>query len=257
MRNRWATAFTIVELIIAIVAVAILATIALIGYNGATKLALSGAAQSDLQNISTIMERTLQKTGTFPETLPDDFAPTQRVIVTLVESGRIPFYTHLSSVQSGVLLAQICEDLIAAGYGKGTSQGGQARDYITGCGNWNHDSMQITGWDSKVWPTPVAKQPLIDYGAAFTAPAWDIDQERVMEEFYRLLVVRYEQQGGAFPITSFWDYWATPTNGGVTQQPLDPNAPTKPYFCAEATVDGHPELVWHVTQKNDVKPGGC
>lgn len=257
MHHRWAPAFTIVEILIIVTVIAIIASIAVVSYTGLTKLAISTAAQSDLKNVSTTMERALQKTGTFPETLPEEFTPSKNIAVTLVHSGAVPYYANLSTVQSGVLMAQICQELIDGGYGKGVSQGGQVRDYITGCGNWNHNSMQITGWDSKVWPTPVAKQPLIDYGANFTAAAWDIDQERVMEEFYRLLVERYEQQGGAFPVTSFWDYWATSNNGGVMQQPLDPNAPRKPYFCAEATPTNHPELVWHITEKGKIKLGGC
>ncbi len=257
MQNRWAPAFTIVELIITIVVIAVLVTISIVGYNGVTKLALSTAAKNDLQNVSTAMQRSLQKTGAYPQNLPDEFTATNRIDVSLISAGALPFYETMTPVQSGVLMSQVCQDLIDGGFGKGVSQSGQARDYITGCGNWNDDSMQITGWDSKVWPTPVQKQPLIDYGANFTASAWDIDQERVMEEFYRLLVERYEQMGGQFPVTSFWDYWATPTNGGVMQQPLDPNAPTKDHFCAEAQIPQYPELIWHVTENGKILAGGC
>lgn len=258
MNTRWAPGFTIVELIIVVAVIAILATITIVGYNGATKLALSTAAKNDLQNVSIAMTQELRAHAAYPAQLPDAVRASNRIILTLVSTGALPYYNNLSSVQGGMLLAKACQDLIDQGYGKGTSQGGQARDYITGCGNWNHDSMQVTGWDSKVWPVPVQKQALLDYGTNFhTSSTWDIDQDRVMESFYTQMVARFEQMGGSFPVTSFWDSWATPSNGGVMAQPLDANAPTKPYYCAEATVDGQPDLIWHISESNKIESGSC
>jgi hypothetical protein len=102
------------------------------------------------------------------------------------------------------------------------------------------------------------KQALLEYGNNFhTSNTWDIDQDRVMKNFYTQMVSRYEQMGGTFPVTSFWDYWATPTNGGVMAQPLDANAPTRPYYCVEAEVQGQPELIWHVTESGKIESGSC
>lgn len=257
MFSGWRRGFTIVELLIVIVILATLTTVIIVAYNGITRQAMSAAAKSDLRNVDTAMQLERQETGSYPTALPDDFTASNNINVTLPDSGSLPYYSNLTTVQSGVLFAKTCQDLIDAGYGKGTSQGGQVRDYVTGCGNWNDDSMQVTGWDSRVWPTPVQRQPLLDYGANFTASAWDIDQERVMEQFYRLLVKRYEQQGGSFPITSFWDYWATPTNGGVQLQPLNPNAPVNPFYCAEAGPSGYPDLIWHITHTGSINQGSC
>lgn len=258
MKNRWAPGFTIVELIIVVVVIAILATISIVGYNGATKLALSTAAKSDLQNVSTAMAQELRKHAEYPEQLPVEVKASNRITLNFIGSGELPYYKNLNAVQGGMVMAKACQDLVDAGYGKGTSQGSQLRDYVTGCGNWNDDSMQVTGWDSKVWPTPVQKQALLEYGNNFhTSNTWDIDQDRVMKNFYTQMVSRYEQMGGTFPVTSFWDYWATPTNGGVMAQPLDANAPTRPYYCVEAEVQGQPELIWHVTESGKIESGSC
>ena len=257
MQNRWDTAFTIVELIITIVVISVLVTISIIGYNGVTKLALSTAAQSDLQQVAALMERELQRHKTYPETLPSEFHSSNRVSVSLSNAGKLPYYESLSPVQSGVLFADVCENLVEEGYGKGTSQGGQVRDYITGCGNWNDDSMQFTGWDTKVWNTPVQKQAMQEYADKFNTVGWDADQTRVTKTFYKQLVGRFEQQGGKFPINSFWDYWATPENGGVMHEPLDANAPVRPYYCAEAIVPQYTGLTWHITQKGRLEAGSC
>ncbi len=258
MKTRWAPGFTIVELIIVTVVIAILTTVSVVGYNGATKLALSAAAKSDLQNVATAMAHSLREDGEYPSELPSEVTATKRITLNFVDSGELPYYKNLTAVQNGVVMAKACQDLVDQGFGKGTSQGGQARDYVTGCGNWNDDSMQVTGWDSKVWPVPVQKQALLEYGNNFhTSNSWDIDQDRVMKSFYTRMVSRFEQMGGSFPVQSFWDYWATPTNGGVMAPPLNPNAQIKPYYCVEAKVDGKTELIWHVTETNKIEPGSC
>lgn len=258
MNTRWAPAFTVVELIIVVAVIAILATISIVGYNGATKLALATAAKSDLKNVATAMAHEIRKNGEYPDQLPDEVTPTKRIELNFVSSGELPYYKNLNAVQNGVVMAKSCQDLVDAGYGKGTSQGGQLRDYITGCGNWNDDSMQVTGWDSKVWPVPVQKQALLDYGNNFhTSNSWDIDQDRVMKNFYTQMVARYEQMGGTFPVASFWDYWATPTNGGVMAPPLDPNAQLIPYYCVEAKVEGQTDILWHVNESSKIEPGSC
>lgn len=257
MRHRWAPAFTIIELVIVVTVLGILIGIVAISYSGFREEALATAAQNDLNTVISTMERELQQNNTFPSSFPADLRTSEGVSLTLIEVGETPFYTNLSTVQNGVLLSQICDDLIDEGKGNGFSQAGDIRDYITGCDQWNHDSMQITGWHTEQWDIPVQKQTLIDYGTDFTTNStWDIDEERVTEEFYLELVSRFEAQGGTFPIESFWDDWANSGNGGVILQPLDTNPITKKHYCAEARVVDT-ALVWHVTQTKKIEEGGC
>lgn len=258
MTNRWAPAFTIVELIITIAVLAILAVITVVGYNGVTKSASVRAAQSDLKNVDAEMQRAFVKTGDYPSELPSTLSSSPDITLTLVGAGEVPFYTNISAVQNGVLLAQICQDLIDEGVGRGVNQGGTNTAYITGCGNWNHDSMQVTGWHSRVWNTPVTSEQLLTYANNFTTnDNWNKIQETVVRNFFGQLVARQTQQGGSFPVTSFWDYWATPANGGVMLQPLESNPQTRPFYCVEAQASNRQDVIWHVSENSKLQPGSC
>lgn len=259
MKTRRASGFTIIEILIVVFVLAILTAIVTIGYGNIRKTTLMKAAQSDLQQVATAMERALQKTNTYPTELPETISVSGNINLEIAESGAEPYYDDVSEVQNGVLFADICAALVSEGVGKGVNQGGVTEDYITGCGNWNHDSMQFTGWNTKLWNVPVNSTELLDYAQTFTTNnSWNkTAHEGVVKNFYTELVERFERQGGYFPITSFWDYWATSTNGGVQADPLPTDPKTKPFFCAEAQVTGYPEIIWHITQENKLKPGRC
>lgn len=253
--------FTIVELIIVIAVIAILATISIVAYNGVQKNAADKTIQSDLQQVSAEMQRVAtNNNGVFPVTLPTTIQASPKVTLTLKHSGTINYYgggAGLSAVQNGVLMSQICQDLITEGVGKGVNGGGQTRDFITGCGNWNHGSMQITGWDSKVYSTPVSDTTLLSYADAFTTnDSYNAAQATVIKSFYHELVSRQVRQGGYYPITTFWDSWATPSNGGVMTQPL-PTPQPQPWYCVEATYTGYSDLIWHVSDDLKLKTGTC
>lgn len=63
--------FTIVELLIVVVVIAILAAITIVAYNGVTKKATLASLQSDLRNASKVLEndKTLSTSGNYPDTL--------------------------------------------------------------------------------------------------------------------------------------------------------------------------------------------
>ncbi|PPG44387.1 type II secretion system protein [Rathayibacter sp. AY2B5] len=54
-RNQPRSGFTIVELLIVIVVIAILAAITIVGYNGITKQAVEASMKSDLQTAATAL----------------------------------------------------------------------------------------------------------------------------------------------------------------------------------------------------------
>lgn len=258
MNKQWAPGFTIVEIIIVVIVVGILMSIVTLGYSNVRRTAMLRAVQSDLQNVSTAMEQTIQKTSAYPTSLPSEIKASDGVTLTIVSAGAEPYYDNITPVQNGVLFAQICADLVNEGVGQGVNQGGGTENYITGCGNWNNNSMQITGWNSRVWNTPVDSAPLLAYAESFTTnDTWNKAQEAVVKEFYTELVERFERQGGSFPITTFWDYWATPQNGGVIAEPLPTSFKTKPYYCAEGSVTNTPSVVWHITQEKKLTAGSC
>ncbi|MDB5160147.1 MAG: exported protein of unknown function [Candidatus Saccharibacteria bacterium] len=263
MNKRWVHAqksgFTVVELIIVIAVIAILATLGIVSYSTVQRSAADKTAQSDLTLATGEMERSLQQSGgsTYPTSLPTSINASPNIALTLKKSGTINHYSNVTAVQNGVLLAQICQDLVNEGEGKGVNQGGVTKAFITSCGNWNSNSMQITGWDSKVYTTPVSDTTLLAYADTFTtSDTYNKIQETVVKNFYHQLVERLVLQGGFFPVTSFWDSWATPTNGGVMQQPLGNPIP-QPYYCIEATHTNYGDLLWHITEDLKIKPYSC
>jgi len=258
MKNRWAPAFTVVELLIIIVVIAILATLGVFAYNSIQRATAERATQSDLTRATAEMQRAYQDNGgAYPSALPSLASGSQDITLTLKRSGTLNYYSNVTAVQNGMLLAQICQDLIDQGVGKGVNQGGVTRDYITGCGNWNHNSMQVTGWDTRTYATPVSSAALLTYANTFTtSDTFNKAQEAVVKNFYYQLVERLTHQGGSFPVTSFWDYWATPQNGGVTQQPLI-NPQARPHYCIEATHAKYSDIKWHITEALKLKSYGC
>jgi len=266
MKRRWAReftqkstmGFTIIELIIVIVVIAILVTISILAYSGIQKNASERSAQSDLQQVSVEMQRVAQMNrGTYPTSLPSTINASKGITLTLKRSGNVNFYTPLTAVQNGVLFAQICQNLIDEGVGRGINKGGDTEDYMTGCGNWNYNSTQIGGWSPKKFTTPVTDTALLAYADTFTTnDAFNKAEEVTVKKFYHQLVERLKDQGGSFPITTFWDYWATPANGGVTLQPLG-TPQLRPAYCVEATHSQYSTILWHITDKLRLEPYGC
>jgi len=251
--------FTIVELLIVIVVIAVLAAITLISYNSMQQQAAETAVKSDLVNVSQAMTLERTRTGSFPNTTPNGFEPTQKVAVS-ISTSELPYYNNLSAVQNGVLLSKICQDLIDEGKGRGTNLGGGTENYITGCGNWNHDSMQVTGWTSRVFTTPISANTFPDYAGSLNyTDAWNPSREQIERTFYLELRNRLTAQGGSFPVTSFWDSWANSGNGGVIKQELPAASEFGEgvTFCAEAIYNERENTTWHVRRGGVPTPGAC
>lgn len=265
--------FTIVELIISVAVVAILAAITAVSYNGLRAAALQHVAETNLQSAAEAMQLEHLTSGEYPTILPSSITGTTNgnsgedsdsssrshdgIELTLKWSSVFTRYASLSAVQNGVLLSQICQTLIDEGVGKGVDKGGNTQAYITGCGNWNHNSMQVTGWNSRVWSTPVTREQLLQYGDTFTtSDTWNGVQATVVKNFYTQLVQRQESMGGSFPVASFWDSWANSNNGGVIYQNLPDSPQAKASFCIEATANGI-DKVWHIDEGGVVRDGAC
>lgn len=63
--------FTIVELLIVIVVIAILAAITIVSYNGITKRAIETSMRSDLRGVSTLLETDFLSSGNYPSALSE------------------------------------------------------------------------------------------------------------------------------------------------------------------------------------------
>ena len=258
MKQRWAPGFTIVELLIVVVVIAILVTITVVSYTNITRSTIDSAAKAHLVEVAAEMRLGLLDTKAFPTSLSTKLATNGNVTTQLKTVGAEQRYTNLTPVQNGTLFSVICQNLIDSGAGRANDQGGTPQDYITGCSNWNYNKVQIGGWVNQVWNTPVTAQQLRDYGNSFTTNVayQKPTHEATVKSFYNTLADTFIRRGGTTPITSFWDYWASPSSGGVYAEAL-PDGTASNYYCAEAQSIKQPDIIWHVTETNTVVSGPC
>jgi len=258
MNRKIGQGYTIVELIILILVIGILVSVSIFAYSSVQKSAAEKAVLNDLKNVAVAMQRGYQQTQAFPTTLPDDVVATKNVAVTVSRAGKTDYYRNMNAVQNGVLFSKICDDLVSEGVGKGVNQAGETKDYITGCGNWNYNSMQFTGWETRKYATPVQSETLTNYANTFTTTdTWNkAGQEGVVKNFYPQMVERHIRQGGTFPITTFWDYWANAGNGGVMPQEL-PAPSIIPYYCVTASYNGLNGTTWNIREDQKLRKGAC
>lgn len=69
--GRRSAGFTIVELLVVVVVIAVLASISIVSYNGITHQAREVALKSDLKNSATQLQITQIETGAFPASADD------------------------------------------------------------------------------------------------------------------------------------------------------------------------------------------
>ena len=256
MHYRQHPGFTVVELIVVIVSIAILATISSIAYIGAQKQATVATVQSDLDAAMTEVQREYRDTGEYPDTY--NFSTSNNNQLTVISSGAGVYYDTLTEVQKGVLLTDICDELLDEGAGQGLNNGGNTMNYVISCDVWNANRMQIEAWQTQQWSVPVQESALVDYANNYTGH----DQQytpaatEVVRNFYLSMVERYKARGGTFPITSFWDSWANGSNGGVPEEPL-PDGTTTQTICVEGTNPSHTDIVWHFTEEMRLRSGPC
>lgn len=260
--NRWAlkqNGFTVVELLVVITVIGILAMITVVSYNGIQQRAAASAVKNDLANVKKFMTIAKAKEGVYPSTIPADVQASSKVSLTKV-SDTLPHYSGTTSVQNGVLFAELCTSLLAEGLGKGTNVGGGTDNYITSCDNYNNNRIQITGWSTKVFSTPLTESAITAHIASIPAgDAWHPNQQSTIKNFYTELRDRFINSGDGFPITSFWDAWASPGNGVMREDLPEPdNANVNDVsYCVQAVYDNKINLAWHITETSTVTPGTC
>lgn len=261
--NRWAKTkqpgFTIVELLIVIVVIGILAAITVVAFNGIQNRTIETSAVSTLSQVGKSLEVAKTTDGSYPTSLPASVQSSGKFTVSLVPST-LPYYENIGAVQTGVLVSQICQDLINEGRGRNTNLGGGTENYITGCGNWNHDSMQVTGWSSRVFAIPISSSTFSNHANSLSySDPWNPNRRTTEQAFYTEMESRVTAQGGSFPVTSFWDSWATSGNGGVVKIDL-PTASSSPaglHYCLQAVYDGDTAKTWRKRSSGAVSRGAC
>lgn len=249
-------AFTIVELLIVIVVIGILAAIVIIAYIGVQKRAVNTELQSDLRNAASLMHIAHADTDTYPSALPSGVKTSPGVALSLAgSSGAV--YSGLSSVQNGLLFYNICQKLVTDGVG---AKPDDNHDYISSCAVYNKNQIHIDGWNGRDVNTPVTAAALQAYVSSYSGGQTALFTTHA-GDFMNQLTSQFQASGGVFPVTSFWDSWATPTNGGVMKPTLP--APTgggssdPTVFCINATYDKDATVQWYITQNRPPTAGVC
>lgn len=233
---RAKSGFTIIEIIVVIAVIGILVGIVYVSYNGIQRNAGVSTLKNDLTNASKEMTISFAYNNAFPGVLPADVKASPDVELTLVKSTG--GYSGLTDVQNGVLFYNVCQSLINEGLGKGKDKNGGTATYITSCNVYNKPQIEIHAWVSGAFTVPISTNTIRDYfNTKVSYDSYFPDKQTVFNTFATTLSSRFTSLGGTFPVTSFWDDWATSTNGGVMAQPLPapqpPSDPTK--FCIKAT----------------------
>ena len=250
--------FTVVELLIVIVVIGILAAIVIVAFNGVQRRATTTTLQSDLSNASKMMKIAQVDAGSYPTALPSTVRTSKSVTLTLAPQAGTPVYSGLTPVQNGLLFYDTCRQLIAEGVGQKPDDG---HHYISACNVYNYNQIHIDGWNGRNIDTPLTTALLDTYVSSYVGgekPAFTTQATNFMNQ----LKARFQASGGVFSITSFWDSWATPVNGGVMKPTMpaptstsgssDPNE-----FCINATHASYPDLKWHITAGTAPAEGVC
>lgn len=265
--------FTVVEILVVIIIIAVLSAVGAVSYNGMQRRTATNTMLNDLNNASTELERyALANNGNFPDTsyLINKLSTSNNVSLVVYSnssnSSTGPIYTGLSPVQYGVLFQEICEEAIAnpALTTIHSSDGAQTDNVQHRCDdNIAAGHLQITGWDTQTWNTPLERSTLQTYVDNIPADSWWTDKQNVMRSFYQYLIDTYEARGGVWPITSFWDPWANQWSGvpredlpsleGLGNSDLQEDS-----YCVQAYHSDFPELSYRITSdKLSPEQGSC
>lgn len=251
--------FTIVELLIVIVIIGILAALVIAVYSGLTQKANVSLLRSDLRNAATAMEAYRAEYDTFPTSLPTTKV-SQGVTLTLAAAGGgYSVYSGLTATQNGLLYFDTCNQLVSEGFGQKPDDG---HHYISGCTVFNRSAVSVGGWNARDITTNVTTAKQGTYVTSYSGGN-KLDFTTHANEFMTELTSRFQASGGVYPVTSFWDSWATPTNGGI----MKPTMPTPSgtsggiadisMFCINATHEKMPGTMWHISTSNKPEEGAC
>lgn len=252
--------FTVVELLIAVVIIAILVVISVVAYNGIQRNAAKAVTMNTLQSARKSVGSEVVFAGGGTPALPSDFQPSSDVDVSVVPMNGVR-YNGLSAVQNGVLFYEICTELIADPQYSTihAREGGGTSSVVMRCNDSiSAGQLQITGWQTRNWSVPVTEAAIQNYINSVPYDSWWTDRQDVVRGFYTALKTLFVARGGTWPITSFWDPWANQWSGVPKQELPPPESTSKHNYCIVASHRKHTNLVFHTKGSNGaIVSGAC
>lgn len=230
--------FTLVELMIVIIVIAILAGIVLASYGGWRHMTAVNVVKNDLTQASASLKNTVNFSGSYPATL--SMQPSSSVVFTYKPNGTIQ-YANLTSNQNAQLFLNICNSVMPLAAPDGS------QTYVTKCvGQWGVD---ITGGahDSYL-STPIQSNFTISDNPSGTGSYYN-PYNQVVGAASSQIASTFQQEGGTFPVTF--------QNNPTTTLPA-PATNNVNGYCLEADSTMDTSVVYHISDSNtQPTPGTC
>lgn len=228
--------FTIVEVLIVTVVVAILATISVIAYQGVQRRAASATAQSTLDQGTDALQLYNTRNHLYPGNIADTefVTPNNAVVVLYTNADQVPVYVGLTASQNAQLFLNTCNaamPVVSGGTTYNTSCsfiGGGLKLHVAGQGGSN--------W---VKNAPIQQSDFtLTCGAACTTA-----QNTIISEFIA--------QGGTFPIAGI--------SGSTTlPAPTPSTVGNATRFCLESRSLAFSDITYHATDDDTrIQAGAC
>lgn len=227
----------------------------IVAYSGVQKQAVKAAVMSDLHNAGSMMQIAYINDNRYPDQLPTDIRTSPGVVLTLATAGG-NVYSGLSTVQNGVLFYDTCRKLISEGVGAKEDN----HNYVSACNVYNKGQIHTDGWNGRNINTPLIVASLQAYVSSYSGgekPLFTTKGGYFMDR----LATDFQAAGGSFPVTSFWDSWAAPGNGGVAKPtlpaPSGSTAGDTESYCINATYPKSPTVKFYIRQNSVPTEGAC
>lgn len=232
---RHRAGFTVLELIVVVVIIAILSAVSLIVYNGAQRSAMDAQVKQTVSDARKSLQVYYSFNNNYPPNIANtDYAPPLTVAVVLyTDAPQMPVYSNLTTAQNAQLFLNACNGFMPI-VDNGIT-------YNTSC-VYNGNNEHIKGEQSS---NVVIQGPTIAQSAFVLTcgPACDSAKNNILAAF--------AAQGGTFPVT-------VPKQGSTLPAPtsLQTTGPASAY-CIEGRAPQFIDVVYHATPDEAVTKGPC